>query len=51
MATWLILVVMLIYGAIGVRYTVMGNTPMAIVWFGYCASNLGLAWLAWRDGA
>lgn len=51
MATWLILVVMLIYGTIGVRYAMMGNLPMSIVWFGYCASNVGLAWLAWKDGA
>jgi hypothetical protein len=51
MATPLILVVMLIYGAIGTRYALLGNAPMSIVWFGYCASNIGLAWLAWKDGA
>jgi hypothetical protein len=51
MATWLILIVMVIYGLIGTRYVLMGNIPMAIVWYGYSASNLGLAWVAWKDGA
>lgn len=51
MATPLILIVMLIYGAIGIRYALLGNAPMSIVWLGYCASNIGMAWLAWKDGA
>jgi hypothetical protein len=42
MASWLILVVMFIYGAIAVDFAIKGNWAMTIVWGGYCASNWGL---------
>lgn len=41
-ASWLILVVMFIYGAIAVDFAIKGNWAMTIVWGGYCASNWGL---------
>jgi hypothetical protein len=48
MAWWLILVVMLIYGSVGVMEAMRGNWAMMIVWFGYSFSNIGLAWLAYK---
>jgi len=42
LASWLILVVMFIYGAIAVDFAIKGNWAMTIVWGGYCASNWGL---------
>ena len=41
-ASWLILVVMVIYGAIAIDFAIKGNWAMTIVWGGYCASNWGL---------
>ena len=48
MAWWLILIVMVIYGAVGFAEALRGNWAMVIVWWGYSVSNIGLAWLAYK---
>lgn len=47
MASWLILVVMLIYAAISVDFLIAGKPAMAAVFAGYAFSNVGL-WAASR---
>ncbi|NDC25931.1 MAG: hypothetical protein EBZ49_17630 [Proteobacteria bacterium] len=49
MAWWLILVVMVIYGAVGFAEALRGNWAMVIVWWGYSISNIGLAWIATHE--
>lgn len=44
----LILLVMLIYGFVGFTEAARSNWAMAIVWWGYSLSNIGLAWLAYK---
>jgi hypothetical protein len=50
MSTGLILIVMVIYGSIGVLEFNKGNYPFALMWFGYSISNIALAWMSFKQG-
>lgn len=45
MSGWLILVTMCIYFYVAGEQTVKGNVPMAVTYFFYACSNIGL-WMA-----